>query len=50
MKSLKQIGRTPGGTGQLPADEFWKKYDAGDFGKPDSNAASQVDEPSSTAR
>jgi serine/threonine protein kinase/Leucine-rich repeat (LRR) protein len=32
MKSLKTIGT--GGGGELSPDEFWKKYDAGEFGKP----------------
>jgi hypothetical protein len=31
MKSLKTIGT--GGNTEFPADEFWKKYDAGDFNK-----------------
>ncbi|HEX3658087.1 MAG TPA: serine/threonine-protein kinase [Pirellulales bacterium] len=32
MKSLKTIGG--GSTENLPPAEFWKKYDAGEFGKP----------------
>jgi hypothetical protein len=48
MNSLQGIGIT---WDQIrPAAEFWRKYDAGEFGKPDSNAGSQGDEPSSTAR
>jgi len=31
MKSLTMIGR---GVSWEPLDMFWKKYDAGDFGKP----------------
>ena len=30
MKSLKTIGNDE----PIPADEFWKKYDAGEFSKP----------------
>lgn len=32
MKSLKTIGNHE--SDPFPADEFWKKYDAGEFGKP----------------
>ncbi len=32
MKSLKAVGTISGTT--FPPDEFWKKYDVGDFGKP----------------
>jgi hypothetical protein len=32
MKSLNSIGTSY--TDKLPPDEFWKKYDAGEFGKP----------------
>ncbi len=32
MKSLKTIGLR--GDRQIPPDEFWRKYDAGEFGKP----------------
>ncbi len=35
MKSLKTIGTAYGEN--LPPDEFWKKYDAGEFGKPITN-------------
>ena len=34
MKSLKTIGLSWEGKEQFPPDEFWKKYDAGEFGKP----------------
>ncbi len=33
MKSLKTIGISAYRKDQFPADEFWKKYDAGEFGK-----------------
>jgi Leucine-rich repeat (LRR) protein len=33
MKSLKSIG-TCSSCNEFPPDEFWKKYDAGEFGKP----------------
>ena len=33
MKSLKTIG-TGYWENQFPPEEFWKKYDSGDFGKP----------------
>lgn len=33
MKSLKTIGISGHGKDRLPADEFWKKYDAGEFSK-----------------
>jgi hypothetical protein len=36
MKSLKSIGRS--GIDYLSANEFWKKYDAGEFGKPVASA------------
>jgi serine/threonine protein kinase/Leucine-rich repeat (LRR) protein len=35
MKSLKTIAMN--GTKTFPPDEFWKKYDAGEFGKPITN-------------
>ena len=31
MKSITQIGISGGSL--MPPDEFWKKYDAGEFGK-----------------
>ena len=34
MKSLKTIGLSWEDKDQFPPDEFWKKYDAGEFGKP----------------
>jgi hypothetical protein len=34
MKSLKTVGISWEGKGQFPSGEFWKKYDAGEFGKP----------------
>ena len=34
MKSLKTIGLSWEGKEQFPPEEFWKKYDAGEFGKP----------------
>jgi serine/threonine protein kinase/Leucine-rich repeat (LRR) protein len=43
MKSLKTIGIK--GNKPFPPDEFWKKYDAGDFGKPDSTAATSDQKP-----
>jgi hypothetical protein len=33
MKSLQTIGLSGEGKEQFPPDEFWKKYDAGEFGK-----------------
>ena len=33
MKSLKTIGISGKDNDKLPTDEFWKKYDAGEFGK-----------------
>ena len=33
MKSLKTIGLSWEGKEQFPPDEFWKKYDAGEFNK-----------------
>ncbi len=33
MKSLKTIGVDEDYAKRLPADQFWKKYDAGEFGK-----------------
>ena len=35
MNSLKTIAISDGQKDRLPPDEFWKKYDAGEFGKPD---------------
>jgi hypothetical protein len=32
MKSLKKIGTHWGAKQQFPAEVFWKKYDAGEFG------------------
>jgi serine/threonine protein kinase len=37
MKSLKTIGVDVDYAKQLPVDQFWKKYDAGEFGKPATN-------------
>ncbi len=34
MRSVKTIGIGGAEKEQFPADEFWKKYDAGEFGKP----------------
>ena len=34
MKSLKTIGLSWEDKEQFPPAEFWKKYDAGEFGKP----------------
>jgi hypothetical protein len=34
MNSLKTIGLSGEGKEQFPPGEFWKKYDAGEFGKP----------------
>ena len=34
MKSLEVIGIGHEDKDKFPADEFWKKYDAGEFGKP----------------
>jgi formylglycine-generating enzyme required for sulfatase activity/serine/threonine protein kinase/Leucine-rich repeat (LRR) protein len=34
MQSLKTIAIGKDGMGQHPADEFWKKYDIGELGKP----------------
>jgi hypothetical protein len=33
MKSLKTIGVSCEDRDRFPPDEFWKKYDAGEFGK-----------------
>ncbi|MGD0040204.1 MAG: hypothetical protein ABSE84_07300 [Isosphaeraceae bacterium] len=41
MKSLKTIGVGYEGKDQFPPPEFWKKYDAGEFGKP----ATALDDP-----
>ncbi len=35
MKTLKVLGSGVGDKNKFPPDEFWKKYDAGEFGKPD---------------
>jgi hypothetical protein len=47
MKSLKTIGPT-WDTNKFPPAEFWKKYDAGEFGKPTSAAVPAVRKPITT--
>ncbi len=46
MKSLTKIGIFRNNT--LPAADFWKKYDAGEFGKPDSTSATPDQKPNVT--
>ena len=46
MKSLKTIDSSE--TQSWPAAEFWKRYDAGEFGKPDSTNAGAGHKPTST--
>jgi hypothetical protein len=41
MKSLKKIGTSGDPKTNLPPDEFWKKYDAGEFGKPEQRVESE---------
>ncbi len=48
MKSLETIGVSGDAKDQYPAAEFWKKYDAGEFGKPDLNAATPDHKPIAT--
>ncbi len=43
MQSLQQIGLNYDQL--IPAAEFWKKYDAGEFGKPPATAKSTLDDP-----
>ncbi len=43
MKNLKTIGVDF--QHRLPADEFWKQYDAGEFGKPAAAASSKLSDP-----
>jgi hypothetical protein len=35
MKSLKTVGIGWEDKNKFPSAEFWKRYDAGEFGKPD---------------
>jgi Leucine-rich repeat (LRR) protein len=39
LRQMKSLSVIWAGDGQFPPAEFWKKYDASDFGKPDSRAA-----------
>jgi serine/threonine protein kinase/Leucine-rich repeat (LRR) protein len=48
MKSLKTIGLSWEGKEQFSPDEFWKKYDAGEFGKPGSAAVPAARKPITT--
>jgi hypothetical protein len=48
MKSLKAIGVGHEDKDRFPPAEFWKKYDAGEFGKPTSAAAASDRKPITT--
>jgi serine/threonine protein kinase/Leucine-rich repeat (LRR) protein len=50
MKSLKTIATGLDDKDQFPPNEFWKKYDAGEFNKPISAAAPSVRKPITTFR
>ncbi len=44
MSSLTVIGSGWAESNRFPAAEFWRKYDAGEFGKPESTAAATPDD------
>jgi Leucine-rich repeat (LRR) protein len=48
MKSLTNIGIGWGDKDQFPPDEFWHKYDAGQFGKPGTTAGTPDRKPITT--
>jgi Leucine-rich repeat (LRR) protein len=45
MKSLTNVGIGWGDKDQFPPDEFWKKYDAGQFGNPSTTAGTPDHKP-----
>ena len=52
MKNIVKMGLSSasGEEQKFPPTEFWKKYDAGEFGKPDSKAGGQDHYPTGTPR